>query len=109
MQGNKVSQVVKDVLLDILKLKKGQAYKMTRKNEVWPFEAGHDTTLQFYCQRSDCALFCLGNHNKKRPHNLVLGRVFNAQLLDMVEFGITKHIPITSFPSTTHIQVGTKV
>lgn len=40
-----------------------------------PFEAGGEASLEFYCSRSHCSLFCLGSHSKKRPHNLVLGRM----------------------------------
>jgi ribosome production factor 2 len=27
-------------------------------------------------------------HNKKRPHNMVMGRMFNHKMLDMVELGV---------------------
>ncbi len=109
LQGNKVSQVVKDVLLDVNKLKKNDAVKFSRKNEVRPFEPGGETGLQFFCERSDCSLFCLGQHSKKRPHNIVLGRLFNAQVLDMLELGILQHIPITGFPSHAKVTSGNKV
>ena len=109
LQGNKTSQVVKDVLADLWKVKKGEAAKLSRKNEIWPFEAGHEASLQHFCERSDCAVFCLGNHNKKRPHNLVLGRVFNAQLLDMVELGVTEHVSVDTFPGARAVQAGVKV
>lgn len=109
LQGNKVSQTVKDVLSDLAMVKRGEAFKMTRKNPVWPFEAGHETSLQFFCERADCGLFCLGNHNNKRPHNLVLGRVFNAQLLDMIELGVERHVPISACKAGKHVLVGSKV
>jgi hypothetical protein len=105
--GNKVSQLVKDVLSDISKLKHDQAVKYTRKNDVHPFEA--ETAMQFFCERSDCALFCLGNHNKKRPNNIVLGRTFDAQLLDMVEVGVIEHIPTLRFPAAAKLQAGSTV
>ena len=109
LQGNKVSQTVKEVLSDLAMVKRGEAFKMTRKNAVWPFEAGHEASLQFFCERADCGLFCLGNHNAKRPHNLVLGRVFNAQLLDMLELGVERHVAIGACKAGKHVLVGAKV
>jgi ribosome production factor 2 len=109
LQGNKTSQTGKDVLADLFKLKKGEAAKLSRKNDIWPFEPGNEVSLQFFCERADCALFCLANHNKKRPHNLVLGRMFNAQLLDMLELGVTQHVPIATFAGAAHVQAGAKV
>lgn len=107
LQGTKVSQVVKDVLSDISRLKQDQAIRYTRKNDVHPFEA--ETSMQFFCERSDCALFCLGNHNKKRPHNMVLGRTFDAQLLDMVEVGVLEHTPLSRFPAASKLLAGSTV
>jgi ribosome production factor 2 len=109
LQGTKVSQVVKDVLLDINKLKKLESVRYTRANEVRPFEAGGEASLQFFCQRSDCTLFCLGQHSKKRPHNLVLGRMFDNQVLDMLEFGVVKHTPITQCSGSSAVAMGNQV
>ena len=36
----------------------------------------------------DASLFMVGSHQKKRPHNLVLGRIFDGHVLDMFEFGV---------------------
>jgi len=43
------------------------------------------------------SLFVLGSHSKKRPNNLVLGRTFNHQILDMVELGVENYLPMASF------------
>jgi len=42
----------------------------------------------FYHQKNDSSLFAFGSHTKKRPHNLVLGRLYDYQILDMVEVTI---------------------
>jgi ribosome production factor 2 len=36
-------------------------------------------------------------HNKKRPNNLVLGRTFDRQILDMVELGVTRFKSMTDY------------
>ena len=92
--------------LDLSSLKKPFTINYNEKNDIRPFE--DVTKMEFYCKKNDSSLFmlgklnvsrsnhrrhsfsltCLGNHNKKRPHNLILGRMFDYQLLDMVELGL---------------------
>jgi ribosome production factor 2 len=48
-------------------------------------------------QKSDASLFMFGNHTKKRPHNLVLGRCFDHHILDMMEFGVDNYVPMSAF------------
>ena len=44
-----------------------ESIKFTRRNEnVKPFEPGGESSLEFYCQKSQCGLFALGSHSKKR-------------------------------------------
>ena len=33
----------------------------------------------------------------KRPQNLTIGRVFNENVLDMVEFGVEDYVPMSKF------------
>jgi ribosome production factor 2 len=63
---------------------------MTKKtHDFLPFENVAD--LETFCKKFDCSHFLLGSHTKKRPNNLILGRLFNFQVLDMIEFGITDY------------------
>ena len=60
-----------------------------KKNIVRPFE--DVSKIEFFSQKCDASLFAFGSHNKKRPDNLVIGRMFDHQLLDMVEFGVANY------------------
>jgi hypothetical protein len=89
MHSGKTSGVLKALLGDLGALKAGESLKLSRKNAgVRPFEGGGEASLEFLARKADCSLFALGSHSKKRPHNLVLGRLFDFRLLDMVEFGV---------------------
>lgn len=48
-------------------------------------------------QRNDCALFLFGSTTKKRPNNLILGRIFENEILDMVELGLQQYKAISEF------------
>jgi ribosome production factor 2 len=98
LKGHATSQVANDVLADLHVLKKPYTRKLSRKNDVLPFETGGETHLENLARLNDASLFALGNHTKKRPHNLVLGRTFGFRILDMVEFGIRNYRPMTAFP-----------
>lgn len=110
LYGNNVSQVIKDVLSDLHKIKRTESVKFTRKNEnVKPFEPGGEQSLEFYCSKSQCGLFALGSHTKKRPHNLVLGRIFDGHLYDALELGVTHYASIKSFANASSgAQLGSK-
>eukprot|EP00270_Netrium_digitus_P016299 TRINITY_DN5830_c0_g2_i1.p1 TRINITY_DN5830_c0_g2~~TRINITY_DN5830_c0_g2_i1.p1 ORF type:complete len:333 (-),score=89.96 TRINITY_DN5830_c0_g2_i1:93-1091(-) len=99
VNGSKTSSVVKEVLADLHHLKKaeGNSLKLSRKNEnMRPFEAGGETSLEFIAQKADCSLFAIGSHSKKRPHNIVFGRMFDHHVYDMVEVGVERHKTIAS-------------
>mmetsp|Transcript_28668 Transcript_28668/g.39599 ORF Transcript_28668/g.39599 Transcript_28668/m.39599 type:complete len:339 (-) Transcript_28668:366-1382(-) len=89
LEGGKSSAKGKDVLNELAVLKKGEALRLSRKNEnISPFESGGEAPLERLCQKSDCGMFAFTSHSKKRPHNLILGRMFDYHLFDLLELGI---------------------
>lgn len=56
--------------------------------------------------KNDCNLFMFGSSSKKRPGNLVLGRLFEHELLDMVELGIKEFRGLSDFQNE---KIGTSV
>lgn len=76
-------------------LKKPDAQLMQKKNDVVPFE--DITLIEKFSVKHNVPLFMIALHNKKRPHNLVMGRMYEHTLLDMVEFGIENYKGLRDF------------
>ncbi|KAI8906092.1 hypothetical protein PhCBS80983_g06081 [Powellomyces hirtus] len=95
MKGTNTSQLVTAIFRDLYSLKRPDAVLMSKRNEVRPFE--DPRSLEFFSQKNDAALFVLANHSKKRPHNLVFARMFDYQLLDMIEIGVERGTPMEMF------------
>ncbi|KAI8915763.1 Brix domain-containing protein [Gorgonomyces haynaldii] len=87
LKGTTTSQIVSDLLKDLYALKKPDATMFSKRNDVHPFD--DYKPLEFLSHKNDCAFFVLANHSKKRPHNLVFARMFDHQLMDMIELGVT--------------------
>lgn len=96
LKGAKTSGVVNDVLADLLKIRRQNSVMMSRNNAFLPFE--DSSGLCELLKKNDTSLFVFGSHNKKRPHNLVFGRTFDGNLLDMIEFGVTSFKKLSQFP-----------
>ncbi|XP_071869095.1 ribosome production factor 2-like protein Non3 isoform X1 [Bombus fervidus] len=94
-KGKNTSQIVVDFMKDLYDLKKPDAQIMQKKNDILPFE--DITPIEKFCVKYNAPLFMIALHNKKRPHNLVMGRMYEQTLLDMVEFGIENYKGLKSF------------
>ncbi|KAK5841558.1 hypothetical protein PVK06_003879 [Gossypium arboreum] len=104
LQGTKTSGTLNSVLSEIYHLKKGGAVRYTRKNDnIRPFESGAD---------SDYVLLCCqyGSHSNKRPNNLVIGRMYDHHVYDLIEVGVENFKSIESFSYDKKIapRVGSK-
>ncbi|KAF8085356.1 hypothetical protein N665_0670s0004 [Sinapis alba] len=98
LHGTKTSATVSSVLMELYRLKKGGAIKYSRRNEnIRPFESGGETSLEFFSLKTDCSIFVYGSHTKKRPDNLVLGRMYDHHVYDLIEVGIENFKSLLSF------------
>ena len=86
LRGANASSRAMSVLKELNQLKKPLSKLLTRKNPVRPFD--DEQSIEFLCEKNNTPLFACATHNKKRPHNIVFGRLYDGQMLDMVEFGV---------------------
>lgn len=98
LKGIKCSQAMGNLLKDMRAMQAPNAKLLSKKNQIVAFEdvAGQQS-LEFLTTKNDCALFALASTNKKRPNNLVMGRTFDHQILDMVELGILRYKSIQDY------------
>ncbi|PNJ39090.1 RPF2 isoform 3, partial [Pongo abelii] len=92
IKGGNANATVTQVLKDVYALKKPYGVLYKKKNITRPFE--DQTSLEFFSKKSDCSLFMFGSHNKKRPNNLVIGRMYDYHVLDMIELGIENFVSL---------------
>ncbi|NP_001290663.1 ribosome production factor 2 homolog [Esox lucius] len=104
MKGGNTSLTVTQALKDIYSLKKPNAV-LYKKNITRPFE--DSTSLEFFSKKTDSSLFLFGSHNKKRPNNLIFGRLFDFHVLDMIELGIETYKSLSDI-KTSKCPEGTK-
>lgn len=55
-------------------IKKPHGKILSRPNDIVPFE--NITPVEEFSRKNDASLFMFASHNKKRPHNLILGECY---------------------------------
>ena len=82
-------------MADLARLKPGECVRLTRPNpDATPFDppgSAGPAAVESLARRAGgggAGLFVLGNHTKKRPHALTVGRLYDGRLLDAVEFSV---------------------
>jgi len=106
---------------------------LTQKNDILPFDDA--VQIEKLLQKHDSSLFFFSSHSKKRPNNLVLGklifvyftlsvllpkhcwfnisfffigRTYDQHILDMFELGIESYKGCSEFKGLSEISVGVK-
>jgi ribosome production factor 2 len=68
---------------------------MKRSHDLAPMDDA--SLVERITTKYDCSLFMVGNHQKKRPNNLVIGRTFDGHVLDMFEFTVSNYRSVSDF------------
>ena len=105
IRGATASEKVTKVVRDIFFLKKPFGVALNKKNDYRPFE--DPTQVEFVSGKNNCSLFVFTSHNKKRPNNMIMGRIFDEHILDMFEFGV-ENIKLLSDFKNSKISLGVK-
>ena len=95
VKGTKTSEKVNLALVELAALKKPDAMPFNKHNDVLPFEDA--SSIEFWGQKNDASLFVVGSSQKKRPDNLCWVRLFDGQVLDMLEMGIVDATSMKEF------------
>ncbi|KAE8229035.1 hypothetical protein CF326_g6010 [Tilletia indica] len=92
VRASRTSDTVNTALRELGALKKPEAIAFNKKNSILPFE--DDASLCFFSQKNDASLLVIGSSQKKRKDNLIWVRMFDYQVLDILEMGIKQCIPM---------------
>jgi len=95
IRGGNANNEITTVLKEIFILKNPLSILFRKRNVCRPFE--DISSVEFMCKKNDASLFMFGSNSKKRPNNLVIGRLYNYNLLDMVELGVENFVSINNF------------
>lgn len=108
LKGIRCSDAMSTVLKDMRSVQSPHAKLLTKNNAVVPFDDAGQQSLEFLTTKNDASLFAFASHNKKRPHNLVLGRTFDRRVLDMVEVGVLRYRSLADFGGLPKKRLGSK-
>jgi len=95
VEGRKCSQTVRELLKDFHALKRPNGRLMQRNNDFTPFD--NPKPLELLTSKRECAHFIFGSHSKKRPDNLIIGRLYEHEVLDMMELAVKQFHGLKDF------------
>lgn len=103
MKGRKSSEILNSLLRELHMMRGSEMSQllMRKAHDILPFEDA--SMIESTSVKYDASLFAVGSHQKKRPDNLILGRVFDGHILDMFEMGIEQYRGMDQFTPAEHI------
>ncbi|KAL8436535.1 hypothetical protein ACSSS7_001652 [Eimeria intestinalis] len=106
LRGSRCTPSLQQLLGDLRDLKKPEAVFLSQRKQegLHPFEDAEP--IEYLTRKNACGLFAFASSSKKRPSRLVLGRVYEGQLLDMHEFAVCHYSPAAAFAAVQAPRAG---
>ncbi|XP_059489803.1 ribosome production factor 2 homolog [Neocloeon triangulifer] len=98
LTGRRASDALKNCSKDLYKISKPNAVILSKKNDILPFE--DITPIERFCRNHESSVFFFTSSNKKRPNSLIIGRLFDGNLLDMVEFSVNDYKSLDEYSAS---------
>ncbi|GLB40440.1 putative brix [Lyophyllum shimeji] len=99
VKGTHTGETLNCVMRDLMALKRPNAISFSKKNPIHPFDSTSTSiqSLEFWAGKNDASMFLVGQTTKKRPNGLTFVRMYNSQVLDMMEVGVDSWAGMDSF------------
>ncbi|OMJ90388.1 hypothetical protein SteCoe_7307 [Stentor coeruleus] len=95
MKGTKASPEIAAALIMLHKFRLPDSLLLSKRHEnLFPFE--NSEVVESFLSPKGASLYVIGSNSKKRPSNLIFGRLFDEQTLDLVEFHLTDYEELPS-------------
>lgn len=106
LRGGRCNSTLQGLLGDLRDLKKPQAVFLSQRKQkdLHPFEDAEP--IEYLTRKNGCGLFAFASSSKKRPSRLILGRVYDHEVLDMFEYSVTHYTPASAFSSVQAPRAG---
>jgi ribosome production factor 2 len=88
IKGRKSCQELNRIWEELAKFRFGEIAQYNRVNDVLPFESVEE--VEKFCAKTNCSLFAVFSHCKKRPNDVIFGRLFNGHVTEMYEVGVSE-------------------
>ena len=99
---NNSSEIMRMILDNLYITRKDYSKKLNRKEMIQNIKE-NIKDVEYLCDKNNCSLFTFASDQKKKPMNLVMGILYNKQILDYFEFEVVNFIPISYFSKDIEI------
>ena len=106
MKGSHCSQIWSNAMKELHKMRDPDISKtlLSVCHDVLPFEDA--SYIEKTAYKHDAGIVVCGTHNKKRPNNMIICRLYDMKILDMLEFGVEEWKTMQEFGRSHSIEVG---
>lgn len=104
IKGRKVEQELNSFFEELAKFRYKEIKRYSKENDINPFEDYSE--IEKFCKREYCSLFTFFGSNYRRPMNVVFGRLFDYNMLEMYEFGVANFVKASDTLPRADIEPG---